>query len=137
EEDATIFLGNSGTEAVEAALKVARYHTGRNRFIGFIGGFHGRTMGALGFTASKAAQRQGLATFSDVTHIPYPNAYRPLLAQQPDDEDYGETVVNYLEKVIFKTVAPAGDVAAILVEPIQGEGGYIVPPASFLPGLRE
>jgi len=137
QEDATVFLGNSGTEAVEGAIKAARYHTGRHRFIGFLSAFHGRTGGSLAFTASKPAQRRGFNPYSEVTHIPYPNAYRPLLAAQPDDEDYGDTVVNYLEKVIFKTVAPADDVAAILVEPIQGEGGYIVPPGSFLPRLRE
>ncbi len=137
QEECSVFLGNSGTEAVEAAIKAARHHTGRHRFIGFIGAFHGRTAGSLGFTASKPAQRQGFSPYSNVTHVPFPNAYRPLLAQQPDDEDYGETVTNYLEHVVFKTVAPADDIAAILVEPIQGEGGYVVPPASFLPGLRE
>ena len=137
DEPAGVFLGNSGTEAVEAAIKLARYHTGRQRFIGFIGGFHGRTQGALNFTASKSVQRKGFAPYSDVTHIPYPNAYRPLLARQPGDADYGETVVNYLENVIFKTLVPADEVAGILVEPIQGEGGYIVPPDGFFPRLRQ
>lgn len=136
DEDAQIFLANSGTEAVEAAIKLARYHTGRPRAIGFIGSFHGRTQGALGFTASKPVQRRGFADPSYVTHIPYPNAYRPLLAMQPTDADYGETVANYLEHIIFKTMTPPDEVAAILVEPIQGEGGYLVPPASFLPRLR-
>jgi len=137
DEPAGVFLCNSGTEAVEAAIKLARYHTGRARFIGFIGGFHGRTQGALGFTASKTVQRRGFATASDVTHIPYPNPYRPLLVQQAGDADYGDTVVNYLEEVIFKTVAPPEDVAGILVEPIQGEGGYIVPPEHFFRRLRQ
>ncbi len=137
EEDASIFLGNSGTEAVEAAIKLARYHTGRNQFIGFMGGFHGRTLGALGFTASKAVQRRGFTPIQGVTHIPYPYAYRPTLATQPDEEDYGETVVNYLKKTVFKNLVAPEDVAAILVEPIQGEGGYVVPPASFFPLLRE
>lgn len=137
EEPAKVFLGNSGTEAVEGAIKAARYHTGRQRFIGFIGGFHGRTQGALNFTASKATQRRGFAPYGDVTHIPFPNPLRPLLAAQPNDEDYGDTVVNYLENVIFKTVAPPSDVAGILVEPIQGEGGYVVPPHNFLPRLRD
>ena len=137
DEPAYVFLGNSGTEAVEGAIKAARYHTGRQRFIGFLGGFHGRTQGSLNFTASKPAQRRGFAPYGDVTHIPYPNPYRQLLAMQPGDEDYGDTVVNYLEQVIFKTVAPPSDVAGILVEPIQGEGGYVVPPAHFFPRLRE
>jgi 4-aminobutyrate aminotransferase len=137
EEDASIFLGNSGTEAVEAAIKLARYHTGRTQFIGFLGGFHGRTLGSLGFTASKTVQRRGFMPIQGVTHIPYPHAYRPLLAAQPDEEDYGETVINYLKKTVFKSLAAPEDVAAILVEPIQGEGGYVVPPASFFPLLRE
>jgi 4-aminobutyrate aminotransferase len=137
EEDASVFLGNSGTEAVEAAIKLARYHTGRTQFIGFMGGFHGRTLGALGFTASKAVQRRGFMPIQGVTHIPYPYAYRPLLATQPDEEDYGETVINYLKKMVFKSLVAPEDVAAILVEPIQGEGGYVVPPASFFPLLRE
>ncbi len=137
DEPALSFLGNSGTEAVEGAIKAARYHTGRHRFLGFIGAFHGRTHGSLGFTASKVTQRRGFAPYSDVTHIPYPNAYRPVLAMQPGDRDYGDTVVNYLENVIFKTVLPPTDVAGILVEPIQGEGGYVVPPPTFFPRLRE
>jgi 4-aminobutyrate aminotransferase len=136
-EQARIFLGNSGTEAVEAAIKLAHYHTGRDRFIGFIGGFHGRTLGSLAFTASKAIQREGFTTIPSVNHIPYPYAYRPILASRPADEDYGETVTNYLEEIIFKSVAPPEDVAGILVEPIQGEGGYVVPPASFFPRLRK
>ncbi len=136
DEPAYTFLGNSGTEAVEGAIKAARYHTGRPRFIGFLGSFHGRTQGSLSFTASKVTQRRGFATSSDVTHVPYPNPYRQLLAMQPGDEDYGDTVVNYIENVIFKTVAPPSDVAGILVEPIQGEGGYVVPPANFFPRLR-
>ena len=137
EEDATIFLGNSGTEAVEAAIKLARYHTGRSQFIGFVGGFHGRTLGSLGFTASKAVQRRGFMPIQGVTHVPYPYAYRPLLAAQPDEEDYGETIVNYLKKTVFKSLVAPEDVAAILVEPIQGEGGYVVPPPSFFPLLRD
>lgn len=135
-ETASVFLGNSGTEAVEGAIKLARYHTGRPNFVGFIGGFHGRTLGSLGFTASKITQRRGFLPMREVTHIPYPYAYRPTLAMQPGDVDYGETVVNYLEKVVFKSILAPDDVAAVLVEPIQGEGGYIVPPASFFPQLR-
>jgi 4-aminobutyrate aminotransferase len=136
-EQASVFLGNSGTEAVEGAIKLARYHTGRPYFVGFMGGFHGRTLGSLGFTASKAVQRRGFLPMREVTHVPYPYDYRPLLAAQPGDADYGETVVNYLEKVVFKGLLAPEDVAAVLVEPIQGEGGYVVPPASFFPRLRE
>jgi len=136
-ETASVFMGNSGTEAVEGAIKLARYHTGRPYFVGFMGGFHGRTLGSLGFTASKTTQRRGFMPIREVTHIPYPYEYRPVLAMQPGDADYGETVVNYLEKVIFKSVLAPEDVAAVLVEPIQGEGGYVVPPASFFPRLRE
>ena len=136
-EEASVFLGNSGTEAVEGAIKLARYHTGRPYFVGFMGGFHGRTLGSLGFTASKITQRRGFLPMREVTHIPYPYEYRPVLAMQPGDADYGETVVNYLEKVVFKSILAPEDVAAVLVEPIQGEGGYVVPPASFFPRLRE
>jgi 4-aminobutyrate aminotransferase len=137
EEAARVFLCNSGTEAVEAAVKLARQHTGRNKFIGFIGAFHGRTLGSLGFTASKTVQRAGYTTIPDVVHIPYPNPYRPLLALQPGDRDLGDTVVNYLEQVVFRNLVSPQDVAGILVEPIQGEGGYIVPPPSFFSRLRE
>jgi 4-aminobutyrate aminotransferase len=137
-EDALCFMSNSGAEAVEAAIKLARYHSGRPRFIGFHGGFHGRTMGALAFTSSKAVQRQGFfPTMSGVTHVPYPNTYRPRLAFDPAQGDYGDACVAYIENVIFTYECPPEDVAAILVEPIQGEGGYVVPPDSFFPRLRE
>lgn len=134
-EPAKIFLGNSGTEAVEAGIKLARHHTGRPLFIGFQGGFHGRTLGSLAFTSSKSVQRSGFGPPSiGVTHVPYPNEYRQVL--QPTSEDYGETVVNYIEDQILKTVVPPEDCAGILVEPIQGEGGYVVPPPGFFPALR-
>ncbi len=134
-EPAKVFLGNSGTEAVEAAVKLARHHTGRQQFIAFHGAFHGRTMGSLAFTASKAVQRRGFSPLMPgVTHVPYPDPYRPLL--QPTSDDYGETVVNYIEQVIFKSVLPAEDCAGILIEPIQGEGGYVVPTEGFFPALR-
>ena len=137
EEQAHVFLGNSGTEAVEAAIKLAQYHTKRRRFIGFLSAFHGRTLGSLAFTSSKTVQRKGFETIPFVSHAPFPNPLRPLLAAWPEDEDYGDTVVNYIEQVMFKGLTPPEDVAAILVEPIQGEGGYVVPPASFFPRLRE
>ncbi len=134
EESARTFMGNSGTEAVEAAIKLARRHTGRTQFIGFYGGFHGRSFGSLAFTASKPVYRHGfLPMLSGVTHVPFPNPYRPILNHEGD---YGEAVVSYIEEVVFQTAVPAEDCAAILVEPIQGEGGYIVPPPGFFPALR-
>lgn len=136
-EPAVSFLTNSGTEAVETAIKLARYHTGRSNFIGFTGGFHGRTMGAVTFTASKATYHKGFyPLMNGVVHAPYPNPYRPILERAPG-EDYGETVVRYIEEQIFHQVVPAEEVAAILVEPVQGEGGYIVPTPGFFPALRE
>ena len=135
-EPARIFLGNSGTEAVEAAIKLARHHSGRQQFIGFFGGFHGRTMGSLSFTSSKTLYRHGFApTMGGVTHVPYPDAYRPVLAE--NGKDYGETVVRYIEDVVLARTVPPDDCAAILVEPILGEGGYVVPPQGFFPALRE
>ena len=128
------FFCQSGTEAVEGALKLARYVSGRSRFIGFLGGFHGRTMGSLAFTASKYTQQQGFSpTMPGVTHVPYPNPYRPLFA----GDDQGQAVLDYIENVLFTSNVPASEVAAILIEPIQGEGGYLVPPDGFLPGLRQ
>jgi 4-aminobutyrate aminotransferase len=130
---AVSFFANSGAEAVEAALKLARYATGRGRYIGFLGGFHGRTMGALSFTASKYTQQKGyFPTMPGVTHVPYPNPYRPLFA----GEDQGRAVLAYIDQ-LFERNLPPDEVAAILVEPIQGEGGYVVPPEGFLAGLRE
>ena len=127
------FLCQSGTEAVEGALKLARYVTGRPRFLGFLGGFHGRTMGSLSFTSSKYTQQKGFApTMPGVTHVPYPNSYRPLLA----GSDQGRAVLDYI-RMLFERNVPPSEVAAVLVEPIQGEGGYLVPPDGFLAGLRE
>ncbi len=128
------FFCQSGTEAVEGALKLARYVSGRSRFISFLGGFHGRTMGSLAFTASKETQQKGFfSIMPGVTHVPYPNPYRPLFV----GSDQGDAVINYIENVLFVCNVPASEVAAILVEPIQGEGGYVVPPGGFLPGLRQ
>jgi 4-aminobutyrate aminotransferase len=130
---AQVLICQSGTESVEGALKLARYVTGRPRFIGFLGGFHGRSMGSLAFTSSKYTQQSGFfPTMPGVTHVPYPNVYRPLFA----GSDQGTAVLDYIEKVLFQSNVPAREVAAILVEPIQGEGGYLVPPDGFLAGLR-
>jgi len=137
DEEASIFLTNSGTEAVEAAIKLARFHTGGSQFIGFLGAFHGRTMGSLTFTASKPIYRQDFfPLMGGVIHAPYPDAYRPLLVTR-SGEDYGETVVRYIEEQIIGRIAPADNIAGVLIEPIQGEGGYIVPSPGFFPALRE
>ncbi|MGQ9833127.1 MAG: acetyl ornithine aminotransferase family protein [Candidatus Villigracilaceae bacterium] len=136
-EAALSFMTNSGTESVEAAIKLARYHTGRMNFIGFTGAFHGRTMGAVTFTASKPHYHKGFyPLMNGVLYAPYPNPYRPILERKPG-EDYGQTVVRYIEEEIFGHVLPAEETAGILVESIQGEGGYIVPPEGFFPALRE
>jgi 4-aminobutyrate aminotransferase len=137
EEDALSFMTNSGTEAVEAAIKLARYHTKRSNFIGFTGAFHGRTMGAVTFTASKSKYHSGFyPLMNGVTHAPYPNTYRPVLERRKG-EDYGEAVVRYIEEEIIAQILPAKEVAGVLVETIQGEGGYIVPPDGFYPALRK
>ena len=132
-EPVQVLACQSGTESVEGALKLARYVTGRPRFLGFLGGFHGRSMGSLAFTASKYTQQAGFfPTMPGVTHVPYPNPYRPLLA----GADQGRATLDYIENLLFQNNVPAAEVAAILVEPIQGEGGYLVPPEGFLAGLR-
>jgi 4-aminobutyrate aminotransferase len=134
--EAMVFFGNSGAESIEAAAKLARYYTERGRFIAFLRGFHGRTMGALSFTASKYVQREDFFPLvPGITHVPYPDPYRPLL-NPAGFEDYGERVVDYIENVIFQTIVPSKEVAGVLVEAIQGEGGYVVPPDGFLPALR-
>jgi 4-aminobutyrate aminotransferase len=129
------FFGNSGTEAVEAAMKLARYKTGRWQFIAFQNAFHGRTMGSLSLTSSKPVQRKGFGPLvTGVTHIPYANCYRC-----PFNSEYGSCGVacaSYLEDVVFKTTVNPTEVAAIVVEAIQGEGGYVVPPPEFLPALE-
>ncbi|HEY3195548.1 MAG TPA: acetyl ornithine aminotransferase family protein [Candidatus Dormibacteraeota bacterium] len=125
---AKVFFTNSGAEAIEGAMKLARYATGRPSYIAFIGAFHGRTFGALSLTASKASQRRRFAPLlSSVFHAPFPSAARGV---STDD------TIAHLEE-LFNTVAPPESVAAVFVEPIQGEGGYLVPPDDFLPRLRE
>jgi 4-aminobutyrate aminotransferase len=136
-EPAACFLTNSGTESVEAAIKLARYHTGRSQFIGFLGGFHGRTMGAVTFTASKNHYHKGFfPLMNGVVHAPFPDTYHPLLHSHPG-EKYGETVVRYIEEEIIGKILPGDEIAGILIEPVQGEGGYIVPADGFFPALRE
>jgi 4-aminobutyrate aminotransferase len=131
------FMANSGSEAVESALKLAKYYTERSQFIGFLGGFHGRTAGSLSMTASKLIyHRYFYPLMNGVTHIPYPNPYRPLLQMQ-EGENTGDAVIRYMEEVVFQKLLPPTEVAGILIEPVQGEGGYIFPPDNFLPALRE
>jgi 4-aminobutyrate aminotransferase len=129
-----VYFGNSGAEAVEAAIKMARYHTGRDKFIAFFGGFHGRTMGALSLTGSKVTQRRGFGPMLPVQHIPYAYCYRCAYGKQP--ETCNVECVGVIEERLFKTILPADEVAAIVVEPVQGEGGYLVPPAKFHEELR-
>lgn len=129
-----VFFGNSGAEAVEAAVKLARNHTGRTHIISTLGSFHGRTYGAITLTGSKTKYKRGFGPLlPNVSHVPYPNPFRPPLGSTP--ETCGQAVLDHIE-TLLGTVIPADEVAAIIIEPMQGEGGYIVPPADFLPGLR-
>lgn len=135
-EDAVCFMTNSGTESVETAIKLARYHTRRSQFIGFTGGFHGRTMGAVTFTASKPNYHRGFyPLMNGVYHAPFPDTYRPVIVSRPG-QDYGEAIVEYIDHEILGKIVPSDEVAGILLEPIQGEGGYIVPTPGFFPALR-
>jgi 4-aminobutyrate aminotransferase len=135
-ESKKVYFGNSGTEAIEAAIKLARYHTRRDKIIAFYGCFHGRTMGSLSLTASKAVQRRGFgALLSGVFHVPYPNPYRC---------PYGNTrdaccndCAAFIERELFKRIVAPDEVAAVVIEPIQGEGGYLPAPAEFLAQLQE
>lgn len=132
-----VHYGNSGAEAIEGALKTAVYATGRSKFIAFRNAFHGRTFGALSLTASRAAQRRGFGPqMLDVTHVPYANPVRFPLSLN-EGESVGKRVARYIEDTVFKTTVPPEDCAAIIVEPVQGEGGYVVPPSDFLPELRQ
>lgn len=131
-----VYFGNSGTEAVEAALKMARYHTGRRRFIAFLGGFHGRTLGSLSLTASKSIQRQGFGPLlGDVLHIPYAYCYRCAYNRRP--ETCAVECVQVIEEQLVRHIAPAEEIAAVVLEPVQGEGGYIVPPQKFFDELQD
>ena len=128
------FFGNSGTEATEAALKLSRYHTKRQGIIGFFGAFHGRSLGSLSLTASKAIQRRGFMPFMPgVYHAPYPDTYR----FDGSADACAEALLSFIrDQILVHLIAP-DEVAALVVEPVQGEGGYIVPPKAFLQGLRE
>jgi 4-aminobutyrate aminotransferase len=134
-EPKKVYFGNSGTEAVEAAIKLARYHTGREKIIAFYGAFHGRTMGSLSLTASKAVQRTGFGSLlSGVFHVPYANSYRCPYGHPP--QNCCTDCAKFIERELFKRVVDPHEVAAIIVEPIQGEGGYVPAPPEFLRELQ-
>lgn len=129
------YFGNSGTEAVECAMKLARYHTNRQAVIAFYGAFHGRTMGSLSLTASKPQQRRRFAPLvPGVTHVPFPYTYR--FGEGKTEREYGLACAKFIEERLFKTTVPPEEIAAIFVEPIQGEGGYVPAPTEFLLELR-
>jgi len=136
DEPKQLFFTNSGAETVEAALKLARFHSGRPRVLAFLGSFHGRTMGALSLTASKVVQRRGFAPLlPGVTHVPYGYCYRCAYnLKYPSCDLY---CVDYIEKTLFRQLVPGDEVAAVFVEPIQGEGGYVVPPPEYHARLKE
>jgi 4-aminobutyrate aminotransferase len=135
-EEKKVLFCNSGAEAVEAAIKLARYYTNRKRFISFFNSFHGRTMGALSLTGSKYRQKKGFGPFIEgVEHVHYSYCYRcPYNLTYPSCDLY---CVHYIEDEIFRTVVPSDEVAAIIVEPLQGEGGYVVPPPDYFKALSE
>jgi 4-aminobutyrate aminotransferase len=131
-----VYFSNSGTEAIEAALKLARYHTKRGQFVAFFGAFHGRTMGSLALTGSKSVQKAGFfPVMPGVHHVPYANCYRCPYGQTPDR--CAVECVSAIEDQLFRHTVPAQEVAAIFVEPVQGEGGYLVPPRKFFDELRK
>ena len=128
------FFGNSGTEATEAAIKLARYYTKRQGMIAFLGAFHGRSLGALSLTASKAIQRRGFGPLMPgVYHALYPDTYR----FNGSADQCAAECLGFIRDQIFVHLAAPDEIAAIVVEPIQGEGGYLVAPKAFLQGLRE
>jgi 4-aminobutyrate aminotransferase len=134
-KDKKIFFGNSGAEAVEACLKLARYHTRRFRFIAFQGAFHGRTMGALSLTGSKSVQKERFGPLvPGVTHVSYGYCYRCAFKLTYPRCDFA--CVRYIEDEVFRTYVPPEDVAAIVVEPVQGEGGYVFPPDGYHQRLK-
>src|SRR5438874_1633534 len=128
-----IFFTNSGAEALEAGLKLARWHTGRSRAVAFFGAFHGRTYGAMSLSGSKVVHRRGFSPLvPDIHHVAFPRGPEALTTP-----GFGRKAVEHIEESIFRRIAPPEEVAAVFVEPIQGEGGYHVPPPDFLPALRE
>jgi len=130
-------FANSGAEAVETALKLAMYHTRRQKFISFFGSFHGRTLGALSLTSSKKAQRLGFMRQAlDVIHVPYPNRIRSPFAGVTDEETASKATIDWIENRLFQTTTPPEEVAGIVVEVVQGEGGYVPAPKNFLKELR-
>jgi len=131
-------FANSGTEAVETALKLAMHATGREKFIAFFNSFHGRTLGSLSLTSSRVAQRRGFKRQAlDVVHVPYPNEFRnPFNAEDCGDGGAGQGALTWIEERLFKTTTPPEEVAGIVVEVVQGEGGYVPAPRNFLEGLR-
>ena len=132
-----IYYGNSGAEAIECALKLARYHTKRQNVIAFFGAFHGRTMGALSLTASKPQQRRRFAPLvPGVTHVRYPDVYRGSVGGPQQAEEFALGCARFIEDKLFKTSLPPEEVAALFVEPIQGEGGYVIAPTVFMQELR-
>jgi 4-aminobutyrate aminotransferase len=135
---ARVFLANSGAETIEAAVKMARWYTGRQNIIAFFGGFHGRTMGALSLTASKVVQRDGFfPLIPGVHHVPYNNPYRCLHGREQAACEAHCTCADYIENVVFKKIMPGSSIAAIVMEPIQGEGGYVVPDSRFVQQIRD
>jgi 4-aminobutyrate aminotransferase len=129
-----VSFGNSGAEAMEGAIKLARWSTGRDKIIAFFGSFHGRTMGALSLTSRKAVQRAGFGPMvPGVVHAPYPYCYRCPYGKEPDS--CAVECVQHIENTLLKTISPAAETAAIVVEPVQGEGGYIAPPKKFFDEL--
>jgi 4-aminobutyrate aminotransferase len=130
-----IYFGNSGAEAIEAAIKLARYHSGRDKFVAFSGAFHGRTLGALSLTGSKVVQRKGFGPLiPGVYHAQYPDSYRR--PEGTTAEDHAVACVRWIENELFRTLLPPEEVAGIVVEPIQGEGGYVIPPPAFFAELE-
>jgi 4-aminobutyrate aminotransferase len=131
-----VYFGNSGTEAVEAAIKLAKWHTRKQLFIGFINAFHGRTIGSLSFTASKPTQRRYFfPLMPGVNHVPYPYCYRCPFKQTYPDCHYW--CVDFIDEFVLQKYAPPEDVAAIVFEPIQGEGGYVIPPPEYFQRLKK
>jgi len=131
-----VYFGNSGAEAVEAAVKLSKWHTRKHRFIAFVGGFHGRTLGALSLTGSKLVQRRYFfPMLPGITHVPYPYCYRcPFKLSYPDCDYW---CVDFIDELVLQRYVPPEEVAGIVFEPIQGEGGYIVPPPEYFQRLKK